>query len=165
VADLIAKSPLDGWTFGAGSVTAREYVPSRVTSIQPLKGQRPRLPKPGQWEAKGDGRILWTGLDEWFAVDCAPSKTGMQTDQTDGWVWVEITGDDAADVLARLTPLDPKTLSFGQTARSDVAHMAAILYGLEAGAGIAVMRSFARSLQHAVTEAMQSVATQRANTH
>lgn len=159
--NLLPETPLHGWSLEIGKITACEKVSARVTSIQPLQGQHLNLPAPGTWQPKEEGLILWTGLDEWFALDCTPPKTAYLTDQSDGWAWVSLTGPDWADVLARLCPLAPGLLQPGVSLRSDLAHMSAILYGIETGIVIGVMRSFAGSLQHALEVAAHSVAAQK----
>ncbi|MEL6583681.1 MAG: hypothetical protein AAFQ36_07590 [Pseudomonadota bacterium] len=159
--NLVSQSPLQGWSLTAGGVSAREVVFERVTSVQPFKGAALSLPAPGTWRAEGAGRMVWTGLDEWFAMDCDAPENTATTDQTDAWAWVDLGGEWAA-VLARLCPVDPSHLTPGTCARSDVAHMSAILIATDEALQIGVMRSFAGSFTHALSEVMTSVAAQSA---
>ena len=83
------------------------------------------------------------------------------TDQTDAWTCAALEGPGARDVLARLTPLDlrPSGFRIGAAARTELAHMSAVLMRIGAERyGVMVFRSMARTLRHDIEAAMQVVA-------
>jgi sarcosine oxidase subunit gamma len=87
---------------------------------------------------------------------------GALTDQSDGWTVVQLQGAGAADVLARLTPVDLRHAVFkrGHTARTDLMHMAASITRTNDDAFmIMVFRSMAGTLLHDLQRAMEGVAS------
>lgn len=156
-------------THGRASIDLLDQ--GRVTSIAPYPGREMRaqlggpFPAPGEVRSFGAGRIVWAGRDLVFLMDVDPpaglAEVAALTDQTDGWVWVHLTGADARAVLARLTPLDLRSGGFaiGTSARTMLNHMQAILIRPAPEAfEIAVFRSMAGTLVHELQEAMRSVA-------
>jgi sarcosine oxidase subunit gamma len=123
------------------------------------------LPFPGPGEALGAGsvRLLWSGRDQALLIGGrAPvglSAHGAVIGQTDGWARLVLTGDGAAGVLARLTPLDLRPSSFprGRTARSLLGHMTAQITPVEGGFELLVMRSMAATAAEEVAQAMRSI--------
>ncbi len=86
------------------------------------------------------------------------------TDQSDGWTGLILTGAGAADVLARLVPLDlaPDAFPPGATARTELRHIMCALTALDGGGyEILVMRSFTGSAVHEIETAMRAVAARR----
>ena len=73
---------------------------------------------------------------------------------------MSLDGAGAEAVLARICPLDLRENQFrrGQTARTDIAHMMALLCRTTKGFEIWVMRSFAQSAVDHISRAMRSVA-------
>ncbi len=57
--------------------------------------------------------------------------TGYTTDQTDAWVILEISGPDTLKALERLCLLDTATFEIGQSARTMMEHMGALIIRLE----------------------------------
>jgi len=180
VVDLIAKTPLqDLLPHSTGTTTLSEATPARITSIMPFQNQTKActdalksahavgLPAIGRSSGKAGARVIWTGRNQFFFLADTPvaeavAKTAALTDQTDGWAVMHLTGDQAAAVLARLTPIDLRTGHFkrGHTARTEMAHMMAVITRLSAGFEIMVMRSFAKTAVHHLKSAMDSIAAQ-----
>ncbi|MCB1397424.1 MAG: sarcosine oxidase subunit gamma [Rhodobacter sp.] len=148
--------------------------PGRVTSVAPWPGRNVdaalaplglHFPPPGTVIAAQGARIAWAGRQLAFLIGAEPpaalAGVAALTDQSDGWVWVHLSGADASAVLARLTPLDlrPSAFAVGTVARTVINHMQAlILRGAEDGFEIAVFASMAGTLHHELTEAMRLVA-------
>lgn len=176
--DLKATSPLEGAVpKQAGGVFLREAAPQFITAILPQKGAEKdlsaalksahgmALPGVGKTSGKAALRCLWAGRATYFlvgetAADPALSKCAALVDQSDAWAVMSLEGAAATEVLARLCPLDLRDSQFkrGQTARSEVAHMMAVITRTTRGFEIMVMRSFARTAAHHIDEAMKSVA-------
>ena len=112
----------------------------------------------------GDGpRIVWTGRGQAFLIGAEPPK-GLEgaaalVDQSDGWAGLRLEGPAAADVLARLVPLDLRAMAVGSCARSLLGHMALVLMRPEAEAfEMLVFRSMARTAVHEIDTAMRQLA-------
>ncbi len=156
---LRAVAPTDMWLVAPYNGKAK----AAAKAAQKLVGQG--WPDPGQG-ALSDGRgLLFFGHAHALLVGVAPSKDLMKsaavTDQSDAWAVVDLSGDAARDVLARVTPLDVRPAAFGpgQCARCDIAHMqGAIVCLAPQQFRLMVFRSMAKTLVHDVTVAMESVA-------
>jgi heterotetrameric sarcosine oxidase gamma subunit len=129
-----------------------------------LKSMGLTFPNPNSVsQSKGDGTLIWTGRDQAFllAADPAPLQgLAALTDQSDGWCGLTVTGAGAADVLARLVPVDLRltALPVGACIRTGLNHMNVVLWrdGLDAFT-LLVFRSMARTAWHEVEEAMRAV--------
>lgn len=179
--ELVARAPLqDHLPLMVGSLSLSEAVPAHITSIMPHKGKEKTLsaalqkahgmtfPEAGRSTGKLALKAVWTGRGQCFLMgdtpaDASLSKSASLTDQSASWAVLHLDGDAAADVLARLTPLDLRASTFkrGHTARSELAHMMAIVTRTTKGFEIMVMRSFAKTALHHLHEAMESVAAQQ----
>lgn len=174
--DIIAKPPLGHAPVTCGTVSLAELPLPRVTSVAPFAGQDKAVakalktmgltfPLPNSTvTSKGEGTLIWTGRNQAFlwAADPSPLQgLAALTDQTDGWCGLTLTGAAAADVLARLVPVDLRlsTRPPGACIRTGLNHMNAVLWrtGPEAFT-ILTFRSMARTAWHELTGAMQSVA-------
>ena len=83
------------------------------------------------------------------------------TDQSDAWTCMTLEGKGAQDVLARLVPVDVRghTFKTGHTVRSLVQHMnASITRTGDDSFLVMVFRSMAKTLQHDLETAMESIA-------
>ena len=160
--------------FGAVSVGVVET--GQVTSISPYRRKEAEvsarlratldldLPAPGSLTRAGAARLIWTGLGQWFLAGAKPpALNGLAalTDQSGGWVAMEITGAGAASVMARLGPLDYATMSAGHVARSELAHMMSIQIARADGFELWVMRSFACTALSHIHDAAASEAAIR----
>ena len=126
-------------------------------------GPAQALPAPNTFTEKEGARIVWTGREQAFLMGVeVPALDGAAvTDQSDGWTTLSLSGAAAADVLARLVPLDLRLAAcpVGTALRTQVNHMNAVIlrtgdYGFE----ILVFRSMARTAWHELEAAMGMVA-------
>ncbi|SOH92575.1 Sarcosine oxidase, gamma subunit family [Monaibacterium marinum] len=160
--DLIEKSAFSGaeLPFVAGGLTLDEAPIDALWSVSPYAGAQ--VPLDLQVGRCGQNTI-WAGADMWFTTQAPPDLTGIAavTEQGDGWVALDLTGDGWGHVLARICPVDPMLISQGVCVRTDLGHMFALIIGLGRGVRIMGMRSFAHSLHHELVEAMQSQAARQ----
>ena len=178
--DLKATSPFgDSLPQSAGNVTLRDAMPEYLMALMPYDGTETAcaealqkahevaLPAAGRVLGKAAARVIWAGLGQYFYTGNAPLKATIArhaaiVDQSDAWAVMVLEGEGAAEVLARLTPIDLRPASFkrGHTARSELAHMMAVISRTPKGFEIMVMRSFARTAVQRLVEAMHSCAAQ-----
>lgn len=176
--DLKALSPLQEMTpVTIGGVTLKEVAPGRMTTIAPYRGKSRQasealkaahglaMPEANRSLASGEVRVIWFGRDMALLLGPAPdaglAAHAALTDQSDAWAVVTLEGRGAADVLARLCPLDLRAGVFqqNQTARTELQHMLASITCLEDGRYlIMVFRSMAQTLIHDLKTAMEAVA-------
>ena len=176
--ELVSKSPCAGLLpVSVGQVELSEVVPGALTSIAPYRGQAGALsaalksaygmaaPQPNRATGKEGARAIWFGNEMLLLQGPAPDKTlskhAALTDQSDAWTVVRLQGQGAADVLARLTPIDLRDSQFkrGHTARTELRHMMASITRLGPQSyQIMVFRGFADTLVHDLKAAMWSVA-------
>ena len=123
------------------------------------------LPAANRATRKAGARAIWFGREQALLVgidpDASLAKHAALTDQSDAWAVTTLTGLQATDVLARLTPLDLRDAHFkrGHTARSDLMHMNASITRTGADSFmILVFRSMAQTLLHDIQTAMEGVA-------
>ncbi len=178
MADLIAKSPCDGLLpLTIGGMSLMEETPAAMTAIAPFKGQSEALsealqaahgmafPAAGRATGKAGSRVIWFGRDMALLIgaeaDASLAGHAALTDQSDGWAVVRLEGEQAEEVLARLTPLDLRASQFkrGHTARSEEAHMmGSITKTGDDAFMVMVFRSMAKTLVHDLKTAMEAVA-------
>ena len=176
--ELIAKSPCDGLLpLNVRGMVLTEVDPGLMTSLASYEGQDKALstalksahgmavPGAGRSTGKAGARAIWFGQKVILLMGPAPDATlavhAAQTDQSDAWAVVRLEGDGAADVLARLTPIDLRANQFkrGRTARTELAHMPASITRVgDNSFQVMVFRAFAQTLVHDLKVAMQSVA-------
>ena len=178
MARLIAKSPCDGLLpVTTDDLLLSEVDYGRITCLAPFKGQEKAasgqlkdqigtgLPSPGRMTGKAGSRVVWSGLGQVMVLGPEVAISGAaQSDQSDGWACIALDGPEAAQVLARLTPLDLRASQFkrGHAARSLLGHMTCLF--LRTGANrfeLLVFRSMAHTAVHELTRAMESVSAQQ----
>jgi sarcosine oxidase subunit gamma len=171
---LTATTPCAGLLpLTIGTVTLTEVDPGHLTAIAPGKGLAALLrsahgldlPEPGRATGTAAARAIWFGRAHVLLMGPAPdpalSGHAALTDISDGWAVVRLEGAGAAQVLARLTPIDLRAHVFqpGHTARTELFHMQASITRLDTDAFlIMVFRSMARTLVHDLRTAMEGVA-------
>jgi sarcosine oxidase subunit gamma len=177
VPELIAKTPCAGLPLPVtrGGATLSEWVPGRMTAVMPHDGQATdkalkslnlAFPAPNTMAGNGP-RIVWTGRGQAFLIGAEPPQgldgAAALVDQSDGWAGLRLEGPAAADVLARLVPLDLRAMAVGTAARSLLAHMALVLMRPEAEVfEMLVFRSMARTAVHEIDTAMRQLAARAA---
>ena len=171
--ELIAKSALEAnQPLRRAGVTMAALPRQKITSIALYPGQAGQadqvlremalaMPKPGQMLRSGDVALVWTGRDQAFLFgDDAPEGLGAHaalTDQSGGWAGVSLQGEHAAEVLARLLPLDLRLAAFPAetAARAAVNHLPALILRHRADHfEIWSFRSMARTLWHELAEVL-----------
>ncbi|WP_300031756.1 sarcosine oxidase subunit gamma [uncultured Roseobacter sp.] len=178
MADLTARTPCSGvLPFSVGSVTLEETDPGALTSIAAYNGQQGalsdaldqahgvKLPAANRTTGRAECRAIWFGRDMALLAGPPPDPRLAQhaalTDQSDAWAVVTLSGDGAADVLARLVPADLRSAVFkrGHTLRTQVMHMNASITRTGADSFmIMVFRSMAHTLVDELKTAMEGVA-------
>ncbi|GFE63498.1 sarcosine oxidase subunit gamma [Litoreibacter roseus] len=172
--ELVARTPCEGLLpYEAGEAELSEIIPKRITSLAPFEDStllKPlktalgvELPAPGQSVKAKDGRIVWTGQNQFFVLDAeVPALDAAVTDQSDAWAMVALGGAAAIDVMARICPLDCAHMTASQVARSLIGHMPAIIIRTKTGFEIMVFRAFAKTLVNEVSHVMDAVAARGA---
>ncbi len=159
--------------------------PAALVSVGPFRGQLEEaskllrseigceLPDTGRYNDGEVGRILWSGHQQWFVAGNNPALAeslkrvlagkAAVSDQSDGWTLLALIGAGARDVMARLCPLDvsAEAMPDKSVARTEFAHMMALITAIPNGFGIMVMRSFTATAVRRIRDAMASVAAQR----
>ncbi|WP_297769681.1 sarcosine oxidase subunit gamma [uncultured Roseovarius sp.] len=182
--ELQAQSPGAGLLpIVIGDLRLNEVAPERMTSLAPYNGQAEALseamqaahgmawPVPGRMTGRNGARAMWFGRETALLIGPEPD-TGLTahaalSDQSDAWAVLVLEGPGAADVLARLCPLDLRDHVFkrGHVARTEVAHMAGAIARMGADNWrIMVFRSMAGTLIHEAETAMRRVAARRNST-
>ena len=134
------------------------------------KGWGLSRPSPTLGMAKGDTRAISMAADQLFLIfpHRSPNASaevqdklagaGYTTDQTDGWVILEITGPDTLAALERLCPLDLAAFPDNATARTMTEHLGATIIRLQSDRFLLLSaRSSAASFLHAVETSYRNV--------
>ena len=169
MADLAAEAALAGLPLRRAGVTVTALPPVLRVSVAPFSGRQEAvaaalgmpLPAPGRCTQA----IVWAGLGQWLVVgreagELARRLHGLAavTDQSDAWIGLGIAGDEAAEALARLVPLDLAGLAAGTAARTLLRHVPLLVVVVPAGFDLYVPRSYARTALHEIAEALRSLA-------
>ena len=167
--DLSLAADLDEPHFApvtAGGVSLSHRPHTAIWSVAPFAKTEAAVVKSLKLPPIGQATksAFWAGHRQWLLRDVAmpKSKRAAITDQTGGWIIFTLSGPRAADVLARLCPLDLRDAQFpvGASARTEFAHMMALITRANDGFEIWVMRSFAKTAHHHAVDALRSVAAQ-----
>ena len=100
-----------------------------------------------------------------LAVRLGPQAPARLTDQSDGWVTLELGGIDAPAVLERLCPLDldPDVFDHEAVARTSMEHMAVVIQrSADNGFELMSPTSTAASLLHAIETVALHIANEQA---
>ncbi|NSY39337.1 sarcosine oxidase subunit gamma [Leisingera sp. ANG59] len=131
----------------------------------------------GQYKEGAPFSTFWSGPDQWFVLaDHAAHETlaaelqarlgdrASVTEQNDGWVVFDLTGNALTPMLERLCNIDLARFEAGQAQRCVIEHISSFVLCRDPGLSYRLMcgRSFARSFAHAVETIMASVAAQAA---
>lgn len=174
---LAALTPCAGLVpVTVGALSLSEVTPAHLTAIAPLKGRADALaaalkaahgldlPAPNRVTGDDTARAIWFGHAHVLLMGPAPAPDlaaqASLTDVSDGWAVLRLQGAGAADVLARLAPIDLRVGVFqpGHTARTEIMHMQASITRLSADAFLIMgFRSMAATLVHDLTTAMEGV--------
>lgn len=177
--ELIAKPALDvkPLTKGRCSLAAVELGPITSIALFPgkekaankvLKALGLSFPAPNSLSQNGSALLVWTGRDQAFLIGAEAPDFAMAaalTDQSGGWAALRLTGDQAAEVLARLVPVDLRLAAFpvGSALRAPLNHLSSVLIRESADSIlILTFRSMARTAWHEVETALRTVAARAA---
>lgn len=175
--ELTAKTPFAGLLpLNLGTVTLTEPELGPLTVLTPLGDAKAfsealkaahgmAAPGPNRMTGKAGARALWFGRGQILlagpAADPGLAAHATLVDVSDGWAAVELQGAGAADVLARLVPVDLREGAFkrGHCLRSQLQHMPVSIARLGPEKFLLmVFRSMAGSLVHDLKPAMAAVA-------
>jgi sarcosine oxidase subunit gamma len=96
------------------------------------------VPKPTRSSLSGKVRAVQTATDQMMLIfpHATPDAeavvqerlggTGYTTDQTDGWIVLEVAGPDTLSALERICPLDLPSFEIGGTGRTVMEHLGAM---------------------------------------
>ena len=168
--NLIVKTPAEGMLpYIKGAAELSELALGKVTSIAPFKGQGAAVDKalgtPLPKIARSSSNAAWFSQGQYLMFDVdVPSEIaalGALTEQGDAWCALELKGDHAEDVLARLIPIDLRQSSFkrGHCARTQLGHMPLhITRTGKAAFRLMSFRSMAGTMVHEISRAMDLLA-------
>ncbi|MGR3563945.1 MAG: sarcosine oxidase subunit gamma [Heliomarina sp.] len=175
--ELVAKTPCAGLLpVSVGDLRIEESQMLPMSVIMPFSGKEEAvgaalqkahglaLPPVNRAETDGETSVLWFGRGQFLLRGVVPdaglSDAAAVTDQSDAWAVVRLSGAKAADVLARLVPVDMRLSAFPEksTVRTDLMHMMASITRLGPDSfQIMVFRSMAQTLVHDLKGAMEAV--------
>jgi len=128
------------------------------------------LPGPQEFVSGGVFTVFWTGPDQYFIqapmetfedietrVRAALKETASVTDQSGGWVRLDIEGTKTVAVFERLSMVDLATTPPHRAMRTVIEHIGCFIVTREDGLSVWAPRSYAGSLFHAVEVAAKSV--------
>ena len=181
MARLLSRTPAESAlpeALSIGNVRIEERPEEAITWVAPLDGQERAVsaalkaahgltfPKPGKVTRAKGLRALSTSPGQALILGAEVTVDGAAlADQGAAWCIVEVSGEGARDVLARLTPVDLRDAAFPThtTARTLIGHMTASLMRTGARSWeIMVYRSMAATLVHDLTRAMKHQAARAA---
>ncbi len=181
MANLTPRSPARLSDMSIGTVTLNEPPMGAIWAVMPYPGSKDALaslmtstlgmsfPAPGESHTNGDAMVAWSGQDQAFLVGAAPdaalaAHAGL-SDQSDAWARLHLSGDDAAEVLARLVPVDLShdACPVGRALRTSLGHMSALIVRTGPDAfDLFCFRSMAGTMVHELERAMKMLAARRA---
>ena len=177
--ELIAKTALAGKKITIADTTLAEVDAGIITSVQPFPGQGKAVdkalkplgfgfPAVNSVVQKDAALMVWAGRETAFliGVDC-PDIAGVAavTDQSGGWVSLDLTGPAAAEALMRYVPMDLRLSAFpvGMAARTPLYHMSMVLMRVsDQGFRLMLFRSMARTAWHEISVALKTLAARAA---
>lgn len=144
-----------------------------ITCVAPYDGQEETLgkrlgfafPGPNEVIVKDGASAIWVGPSQALVLGATVSPDGAAVaDQLSGWTVLELSGDNARDVLARLAPIDlcEGALPEGATSRTVIGQMTGSM--TRTGVDIyevMVFRSMAGTAVHELERAMKGVAARK----
>ncbi len=166
-----------------GAVTISENVGIALASLATRRGQADRvaavakgmgldLPGPGRASLSAQYAALWLGPDQWLimaagdadqdiagALEATFGPAASITEQTGGWVCLDVTGPGLPALFERLCAIDTAAIKPGHGTRTVIEHLGCYVICIGAEQfRVFGPRSSAGSLHHALTTAAQAIA-------
>ncbi|PIB24028.1 hypothetical protein BFP76_01895 [Amylibacter kogurei] len=174
---LQSRSRLAGFATEIGGISLREICDISIISIaKPLHdhalfdqnfielfNQAPPLAPTSLRLKSPNCRVFQTQIDQWFVIgetNTIQDKFDYVTDQSDGWVALEISGENVILALERICPIDLHTDKFliGHFARTMMEHMGCIILRTDTQTyQLFSASSSAESFLHAVETSIHNV--------
>lgn len=164
--DLRATYALGGGTpsvVNHGPYTLAERGDLRLMSVAFPTGSTPDHiagvlpPKAGQGQFGGTFDVIWTGTSQYMVM--GPDLTAIDadgarfTDQSDGWITLDILGEDIDALLPHLVNLPPRALEPGGATRTLFGHLSAFALRPEKGTlRLLVARSYGADMWHHLSQ-------------
>ena len=125
------------------------FTPDRIAGMMP--------PKPGQRQFGRAADVIWTGPSQYMAmgadltaIDAIDARV---TDQSDGWITLDILGGDIDALLPHLVNLPPRVLAPGGATRTLIGHFSAFVLRPEKGTlRLLVARSYGADMWHHLSQ-------------
>ena len=183
--DMIAITPLGGEkprVDQIGGLTISEITNIAMASVTARSGQAEvaaqHLERFAGQAAPGPGRLndgpisaFWTGPNQWMimasfetnedicdALIADFQSSASVTEQTDGWCYFSIVGEQVADMFEILCPIPIRRWTGGEATRSSIDHLGCfVLYKAPGDLAVIGPRSSAGSLHHALITAAAAV--------
>lgn len=187
--DRISLKPLNALLGAAprvdtiGAVSISENPSIALASLATRRGRADRvaevaeelgldLPGPGRASGSAPYAALWLGPDQWLimaegdadqdiagALETAFGTAASVTEQTGGWVCLDVTGPALPALFERLCAVDSAAMEPGQGTRTVIEHLGCYIICIDAAQfRLFGPRSSAGSLHHALTTAAQAIA-------
>lgn len=187
--DRISLKPLNALLGAAprvdtiGAVSISENPSIALASLATRRGRADRvaevaeelgldLPGPGRASGSAPYAALWLGPDQWLiiaagdadqdiagALEAAFGAAASVTEQTGGWVCLDVTGPALPALFERLCAVDSAAMEPGQGTRTVIEHLGCYIFCIDAAQfRLFGPRSSAGSLHHALTTAAQAIA-------
>ncbi|MDV4167429.1 sarcosine oxidase subunit gamma [Rhodovulum sp. FJ3] len=164
--DLLATYALGGGTpsvVNHGPYTLAERGDLRLMSLAFPTGLHPEHivgvapPQAGQGQFGGAVDVIWTGPSQYMAMgaDLTALDAGgaRVTDQSDGWITLDILGGDIDALLPHLVNLPPRVLAPGGATRTLISHFSAFALRPEKGTlRLLVARSYGADMWHHLSQ-------------
>lgn len=142
---LKAHTPYEGYTQDWDGLQLKEISGFEIISLAIAQGHELKgdTPKPGTWTKYNDGKLLWTGQNQYFLFKDGSNERLDEklsedfgenvfcTLQTDGWAALQINGERALDVLERFISLDLRSALKNYGTRSSAHHMSVIIMKID----------------------------------
>ena len=166
-----------------GAVTISENAGIALASLATRRGQADRvaavakgmgldLPGPGRASLSAQYAALWLGPDQWLvmgtgdadqdiagALEATFGPAASITEQTGGWVCLDVTGPILPALFERLCAVDSAAMKPGHGTRTVIEHLGCYVICIDAARfRLFGPRSSAASLHHALTTAARAIA-------
>ncbi|MGE4595339.1 MAG: sarcosine oxidase subunit gamma family protein [Gammaproteobacteria bacterium] len=184
---IVKESPLGSAEHEFDGVTVCEVVDQSLVMIAMPNGEAEKieaaikkscglsLPAMGQSTQSSDSSITLWRLQKnqvlaYYAYESDDAEANIAerfnapsayyTDQSDTWAMIRVSGERSRDILERICPidLDPSVFTLGSVSRTIMEHIGTIIYrDGDDSYVLLTMRSFGRSMMHAIEVSVENV--------